>query len=604
MRYLIHKFTLVTLGAFSVLMLSKYLTPYLYTVYSPSQYLGVHTFLEFLSIFIAFATFSVVWLLKGGLEGPSGRFLLVLGTSFLTVGSIDLLHTLGFQGMPSFVTPSSYQKATFLWVLGRYCVAAGFLTAFVVMRDTRYEASPTFSRSLIAVNFVVIISAILLSTSHLYLIPPLFVEGYGLTPLKIHLEYGLILLYIIIFGVFFKYRAVFKDTVFYNLGYFLIFTIVSETAFTFYKSVYDTYNLIGHLYKICAYWFLFKAIYLSGIVNHFYILSEMGKMSAQLLTDRNSINRLLEIQMGKLHQLIPNAERIAFYVKEEGDIYRSDFIMGKFSESVPVRNKIQFQNLFEVLGPNIKLYNNPYRLLAKLSPSNFTQEIASLWQEATQLLYIPLGIGDQFYGFIMLYSFSHFRWFSDEDMEKALVFQKFASLAIAQVNYQETISRLSYEDNLTQLPNRRYFFEQMTEVQYAAKRYGTPFTLIFLDMNDLKYINDTYGHAAGDAALRSIADRLKQVVSKSDSIARLGGDEFGVILKQADLAEGQRKIAELQQFFSQLDLPDYKVSFSLAAGGATYPTEADTEEILLRLADARMYEHKRRIKEARKAATP
>lgn len=168
------------------------------------------------------------------------------------------------------------------------------------------------------------------------------------------------------------------------------------------------------------------------------------------------------------------------------------------------------------------MYHQPHRLLAKLDPNDYTQSIAPLWQAATQLLYIPLLAEEKFYGFVMLYSFKRFSRFSDDDLEKAQVFQKFATLTIAQLKYQETISRLSYEDGLTQLPNRRYFFEQMAEVQYEAIRYGIPFTLVFLDMNNLKYINDIFGHAAGDEALRTIALKLKETVRASDITARLG----------------------------------------------------------------------------------
>lgn len=601
MDYFKYKFILAFGGAFSFLIISKYFTPYLYTVYSSSQYLSVHTFLEFMAIFIGFATFSIIWLLKAGLDGPSGGFLIVLGASFFTIGSIDLFHTLSYHGMPPFITPSSYQKATFLWIFSRFCVIAGFVAALFMLRNKQLHITGAkFSVFLIAINLAVVMTALLLSTRYLHLIPPLFIEGTGLTPLKIYLEYILLLLYAVIFGLLYKCRAYFKDTTFANLGYFLIFTMASEITFTFYKSVYDTYNLIGHIYKICAYWFLFKAVYLSGIVNHFYILSEMGKMSAQLLSDRGTINTLLEIQMEKLKQLIPRAERIVFYIREDGDIYRSGFVWGKFSELLPSHSTIHFQNIFQLLGPHIKIYNQPYRLLTQLDPDNYTQEIAPVWQTAAQLLYIPLPAEEQFYGFIMLYSFRRFHRFSDDDLEKAQVFQKFATLAIAQLKYQETISRLSYEDGLTQLPNRRYFFDQMAEAQYEAVRYHIPFTLIFLDMNNLKYINDTFGHAAGDAALRTIAVKLKETIRASDIVARLGGDEFAIILKHMDLEDGQQKVAELRPHFAQLDLPDHKVAFSLAVGGVTYPTEAATQETLLKLADDRMYEHKRYMKKAQK----
>ena len=599
MVYIRHRLMLAFVGAFSLLILSKRLTPYLYSVYSSAQYLGVHTFLEFISLFAAFSTFLLVWLLRRGFEDPPGRFLVVLGGTLLGVGYIDLFHTLSFHGMPAFITPSSYQKATFLWLFGRYCLIAGFFAAFGVLRTrTRYVTGFLFHSLLLAVNLAMITAATLFATYYLKLVPPLFVEGSGLTPLKIGLEYTVILCYGLIFVLLHKHRTHLKETIYANLGYFLIFSITSEVAFTFYKNVYDTYNLLGHLYKIIAYGFLFRAVYLSGIIDHLSTLSEMGKMSAQILTNRGSINNLLEIQMEKLKHLIPRARRIVFYVKEDDNYYRSDYVWGKYSALLPLHRLIRFHNLFDLLGQDVKLYDDPHHLLDKLAPEDYTPEIAAVWIRTNQLLYIPLIQEAQFYGCVMLFTFGRLSRFSGADLEKASIFQKFAALAIAHVKYEETISRLSYEDSMTKLPNRRYFFDQMTEAQYETARYNIPFTLIFLDMNGLKQINDYYGHAAGDEALQTIAELLKSSVRKTDIAARLGGDEFGVIVKHADLAEGRQKITELRDRFAQILLPSYNVFFSLAVGGANYPAEASTTEGLLKLADDRMYDHKRKIKAA------
>ena len=600
MVHIRHRLILAFVGSFALLMFAKQLTPYLYRVYSSAQYLGVHTFLEFISLFIAFSTFLLVWLLKRGFEDQRGRFLVALGSTLLGVGYIDLFHTLSFlHGMPAFITPSSYQKATFLWLFGRYCIVAGFFAAFGVLRTkTRCMTDSLFYRLLIIINFVIVTAGTLFSTYYLQLIPPLFVEGVGLTPLKINLEYLLILCFALTLVLLHQHRAQLKETLYANLGYFLIFSLTSEAAFTFYKNVYDTYNLIGHLYKIIAYGFLFRAIYLSGIIDHLSTLSEMGKMSAQILTNRGSITNLLEIQMQKLKHLIPHAQRIVFYVKEDGDLYHSDYVWGKYSEVLPVHGRIRFSNLFNLLGQDIKLYDDPYHLLDKLTPEDYTAEIATVWIRTNQLLYVPLILDDQFYGCIMLFTFGRLSRFSDADLEKVAIFQLFAALAIAHLKYGETISRLSYEDSMTKLPNRRYFFDQLTEAQYETARYNIPFTLIFLDMNGLKQINDDYGHAAGDEALKTIGELLKSTVRKTDIAARLGGDEFGIIVKHADLADGRKKITELREHFSQIPLPSYNVFFSLAVGGANYPAEASTSEALLKLADDRMYAHKRKIKAA------
>lgn len=593
------KIVFASVFAFFGITLVKFFTPYIYTVYSSDQYLAIHNTLELISIFIALSVSSMVWLFRDGLEDRAGRFLLCIGLSFFAVGAIDFFHTMSYNGMPVFITPNSYQKALVFWFFGRYTVALAFIAACFFMQK---PLSLTQSAWIVlSACIAIIMTSIFVVIHYLPLMPPLYVDGYGLTPLKIQLEYNIIALYAFSLWLLWRNQAFFKESIFCNLAYFLIFSIATEVAFTFYHSVYDSYNLIAHIYKVGACGFLFNAIYRSGVINHFYTLSEMGKMSADLLAERISLDPLLDIQMDKIQKLIPDAERIVFYVKEEGDQYRSGFVWGKFSDLLPRHNKIHFNNLYTHLGSELHLFTDPINVLNQLDEKDYTPEIAHIWRDAKQLLYIPLVTNQQLHGFIMLFIFSPFRRFDAYEVEKALVFQKFATLAIAQTKQHETIYRLSYEDSLSGLPNRRFFFEKLNEAKQDALRYGVPFTVIFLDMNDLKYINDTFGHNAGDLALRLIGKRLKGVVRSTDTAARLGGDEFGIIYKFMDLKTSQQKVLDLQQSFADLELSDYAISFSLAVGGASFPEEAANEELLVKLADDRMYAHKRKIKEARLA---
>lgn len=181
-------------------------------------------------------------------------------------------------------------------------------------------------------------------------------------------------------------------------------------------------------------------------------------------------------------------------------------------------------------------------------------------------------------------------------MERAELFQTFAALAVAQLRHQELVTKLSYEDGMTGLPNRRRFFEEIEKAVYAYDRYKTPFTVIYLDMNNLKYINDTFGHDAGDEALLTIAAYLKKATRQSDLPARLGGDEFAILYPYMDHKSAQTKIAELKLLFANLQLKQADAAFSLAVGGASYPDEAADADTLLSLADDRMYKHKREMK--------
>jgi diguanylate cyclase (GGDEF)-like protein len=101
------------------------------------------------------------------------------------------------------------------------------------------------------------------------------------------------------------------------------------------------------------------------------------------------------------------------------------------------------------------------------------------------------------------------------------------------------------QDPLTSARNRRAFVRELRRVAAFAQRYGQPASLVYFDLDDLKAINDRFGHAAGDAALKAVADRLAAHVRQSDVVGRMGGDEFAVLLEHADLAVAEAKAETL-----------------------------------------------------------
>src|SRR5581483_522948 len=104
---------------------------------------------------------------------------------------------------------------------------------------------------------------------------------------------------------------------------------------------------------------------------------------------------------------------------------------------------------------------------------------------------------------------------------------------------------LADQDPLTPVFNRRAFLRELRRAAAFSERYGSPACLIYFDLDGFKAVNARFGHAAGDAALQAVAERLAANVRESDVVARIGGDEFGVILAQADLAAGEAKAASL-----------------------------------------------------------
>jgi diguanylate cyclase (GGDEF)-like protein/PAS domain S-box-containing protein len=160
----------------------------------------------------------------------------------------------------------------------------------------------------------------------------------------------------------------------------------------------------------------------------------------------------------------------------------------------------------------------------------------------------------------------------------------------------ERTAGLVYRDPLTGLPNRRLFEDRLAIALAQAHRYRHRLAVVFLDLDRFKQVNDTLGHAAGDALLKSVAQRLAGTVREGDTVARLAGDEFTLLLPgihyAEDLAVVSRKLQEAMRRPHAIDGHDVRVT---ASGGISlYPEDGEAAEPLLRAADAAMYRAKER----------
>src|SRR4051812_744109 len=149
-------------------------------------------------------------------------------------------------------------------------------------------------------------------------------------------------------------------------------------------------------------------------------------------------------------------------------------------------------------------------------------------------------------------------------------------------------------DPLTGLLNHQAFSDVLEIEVDRARRYDHGLTLVFLDLDDFKSINDTFGHVEGDRVLHRVGSVALAMLRGSDVAGRMGGDEFAVLLLEADKHAADRFVrrfrAGLGELIERGELPN---EFSFSAGAAHYPTEAMDRDGLLRIADSRQYEIKR-----------
>jgi diguanylate cyclase (GGDEF)-like protein len=161
-------------------------------------------------------------------------------------------------------------------------------------------------------------------------------------------------------------------------------------------------------------------------------------------------------------------------------------------------------------------------------------------------------------------------------------------------DHYSILRNLAMIDPLTGLYNRRFAEQRLAAEVARSERRGHPLTVLTLDLNNFKEINDTYGHPAGDQVLQEFASRLNNVIRGSDLAVRLGGDEFLVVLPECTLEQLKLVLERLSSF--ELDWQGQKIPVTFSAGWKDYEKGDRPEEMLAR-ADQALYTNKRATKE-------
>lgn len=160
--------------------------------------------------------------------------------------------------------------------------------------------------------------------------------------------------------------------------------------------------------------------------------------------------------------------------------------------------------------------------------------------------------------------------------------------------YHDEIYRLTTVDGLTQVHNRRYFDEAIERELSRCRRYGRALSLLLIDVDHFKRINDTFGHLAGDAVLKEVASAIQKRIRKEDLLSRYGGEEFAVLTPEIDhkgaqaMGEKVRKVIEKHEFSFDGEV----IPVTISCGVATLGKKGDEAAALVQRADEKLYEAK------------
>lgn len=261
----------------------------------PSRYyLTVHTLVETLVVVVAFATFAVQWYAAGArLNDARARF---IGSAFLAVALLEALHIVAFPGMPGlFGLESSTERGIVYWLSARLWTVGALLAAVAIPQNSEARAlgrGPLLAWALGGVVAVVAGDALWISRHPLF-----FVEGTGLTALKKWLEILVAAAAFVGMLVYGRLHRTQGDRSAGNLSVALGLTVISELCFTLYAGAYDSFNLLGHVYLLLAFYGIFHALFADAVIRPYV---RLGATSRELAASNMELERLREHIEGEL----------------------------------------------------------------------------------------------------------------------------------------------------------------------------------------------------------------------------------------------------------------------------------------------------------------
>lgn len=215
--------------------------------------------------------------------------------------------------------------------------------------------------------------------------------------------------------------------------------------------------------------------------------------------------------------------------------------------------------------------------------------------ELPVVMAVPVYSQDRVMGVVAVYRTDAANPFTQEDMNTVVFLAEQGGVAIENVMLHEEARRLSLMDGLTGIYNRRFFQMQFRQVLATAQRFDRPFSLLMLDLDFFKSVNDRYGHPRGDAILVEFAQRVSSTLREVDTYARYGGEEFIVLLPETDVVGARttaEKICEVIRSTPFGALDEEPLDLTVSIGVASHPAHGDSFKGLIEAADQALYRAK------------
>ncbi len=330
---------------------------------------------------------------------------------------------------------------------------------------------------------------------------------------------------------------------------------------------------------------------LKRTIDELHVFNEIGKT----LTSTLDIKEVLRIIMQKVNELLEPSSFSLLLLNEETMTLKHEV---KISKNRPVEedNNIILKVGEGLIGWVAKegkpvLFPDPTKSLKYSTPPNIGIE-----KHENSLICAPLKSKGKILGVIKIVSTNAIgKLFGEEDLKTIQTICDYSSIAIENAKNFARVQELTITDDTTSLFNSRYLHSLLDSEVIRAKRYDKEFSMIFLDLDRFKEVNDTHGHIYGSTLLKEVGEIILENIRSVDIATRYGGDEFVIILpetgKEKAVLTAERLRASIAKHMF-LQSRGLKIQFTASFGVATYPVDAQTKEELIKMADEAMYKVK------------
>jgi diguanylate cyclase (GGDEF)-like protein/PAS domain S-box-containing protein len=497
-----------------------------------------HAIAELFGIVVAFGLFTIAWNVRQTLENA---YVLLIGTAYLFVAGLDLLHLLSYPGM-SLLPGLDAGLNSQLWLAARL-LQSGALVAAPLLMARRL----THGRLLAG---YAVIALILGMVAMFYPFSAGALEVVGLTVRQVVSEAAICLLLLASLGLLARRRSSFDAGVLRRLMVSVALTLAAELTLIMDNSGAGIADFVGHLLQMLSFWFIYKAVISTGLSKPYSLLLRELKQSEEkyrALMDYASDAIVLVDDGGSLVEVNRKAEELLGYSRRE-------LLEINFARIFPKESNSRAMDVFSRIS---RRGAGALRDTYVVTKDNRT---------------IPVDItGSAIY-------------YAGKKVNQAIIRDM-----TERKQADEQLRYLSTHDTLTGLYNRAFF---EAEIKRLERGRFFPVSIVMADVDGLKQVNDRLGHQAGDRMLRQTAQLLKEAFRTEDIVARIGGDEFAALLPQSDMAAAATCLQRVRARTAAYNAVHATSPLSISLGMAT--TDADQSiAVAMRQADEDMYEDKR-----------